>query len=89
MKKLRISALMLCAIIGSALCGAQVTYHNITADTDTANIPTVYFIRSITPENLKAVYDATGRKAQGDNVAIKLSTGEAGNPNHISPDLIK
>lgn len=47
----------------------------------------VYFVKGITPENLKKVYDALGRKATG-KVAVKLSTGEPGNDNHLSPALI-
>ena len=35
------------------------------------------------------LYNALGRKAEGKKVAIKLSTGEAGNPNHLDPNLIK
>lgn len=35
-----------------------------------------------------AVYKALGREAKG-RVAIKISTGEAGNPNHLSTDVIK
>ena len=34
------------------------------------------------------VYKALGREAKG-RVAVKLSTGEAGNPNHLSVDVIK
>lgn len=55
---------------------------------DTKKKPTVYFCPRITPENLMQVYRALGREATG-RVAIKLSTGEAGNPNHLSVDLIK
>ena len=53
------------------------------------SLPTVYFIKEITPESLMKIYNALGRKADGTNVAIKVSTGEAGNPNHLAPDLIK
>lgn len=49
---------------------------------------TVYFCPRITAENLVKVYEALGRKAKG-RVAVKLSTGEAGNPNHLSTDVIK
>lgn len=49
---------------------------------------TVYFCPSITADNLVKVYQALGREAKG-RVAIKLSTGEAGNPNHLSTDVIK
>ena len=48
----------------------------------------VYFCPRITSSNLLKVYKQLGREAQG-RVAIKISTGEAGNPNHLSTDLIK
>lgn len=49
---------------------------------------TVYFCPRITADNLVNVYRALGREAKG-RVAVKLSTGEAGNPNHLSTDVIK
>lgn len=48
----------------------------------------VFFCSRITPENLVKVYKALGREAKG-RVCAKLSTGEAGNPNHLSVDVIK
>lgn len=48
----------------------------------------VYFCPRITAENLVKVYESLGRKATG-RVCAKLSTGEAGNPNHLSVDIIK
>ena len=54
-----------------------------------ASVPKVYFIKDITSENLIKIYEALGRKAEGKNVAVKLSTGEAGNPNYLQPTLIK
>lgn len=48
----------------------------------------VFFCPRITAANLIKVYKALGREAKG-RVAIKLSTGEAGNPNHLSTDVIK
>lgn len=48
----------------------------------------VYFCPRITADNLVAVYKALGREAKG-RVAIKISTGEGGNPNHLSTDVIK
>ena len=48
----------------------------------------VYFCPRITAENLIKVYKALGRVAKG-RVAVKISTGEAGNPNHLSTDVIK
>lgn len=48
----------------------------------------VYFCPRITADNLVKVYKALGREAKG-RVAVKISTGEAGNPNHLSTDVIK
>lgn len=52
------------------------------------NKPKVYFCQRINADNLVSIYEALGRKA-GGRVAVKLSTGEAGNPNHLSVDVIK
>ncbi|MGM9713155.1 MAG: DUF362 domain-containing protein [Prevotella sp.] len=52
-----------------------------------AQKPKVYLTREITPEALVRIYHAVGRKAEG-NVAVKISTGEAGNPNYLKPELI-
>lgn len=48
----------------------------------------VFFCPRITAKNLVKIYEQLGRTASG-RVAIKLSTGEAGNPNHLSVDVIK
>lgn len=50
--------------------------------------PAVYMTTDISPAGIKKVYEALGRKPQG-RVAVKLSTGEAGNTHYLSPDLIK
>lgn len=77
------------ALAATACGGSNAQATSSPAQTDTVeNVPTVYFIKEITPENLMKIYDALGRKAEG-KVAVKLSTGEAGNPNHLSPALIK
>lgn len=52
------------------------------------NKPKVFFCPRITADNLVKVYHALGREAKG-RVAVKISTGEAGNPNHLSTDVIK
>ena len=41
----------------------------------------------ISPEGLMAVYEALGREAAGENVAVKISTGETGS-NYLRPELI-
>ena len=48
----------------------------------------VYMTTDISPEGLDKVYHALNVNPSG-NVAIKLSTGEAGNPNYLDPNLIK
>ncbi len=49
---------------------------------------TVYLTRKISPEALVRIYKALGRPATG-KVAVKISTGESGNPNYLKPELIK
>jgi len=51
--------------------------------------PMVYMTTDISPAGLMAVYEALGRQASGDNVAVKISTGEPGGNHYLSPDLIK
>ncbi|MCM1505178.1 MAG: DUF362 domain-containing protein [Muribaculum sp.] len=50
---------------------------------------TVYLTKEITPDALVKIYKALGRPANGERVAVKISTGEAGNPNYLKPDLIR
>ena len=57
------------------------------APTTSDSVATVYFIKEITPENILKIYDALDRRASG-KVCVKLSFGESGNPNHLSPALI-
>lgn len=48
----------------------------------------VYMTREISPEALVKIYKALGRPTDGHRVAVKISTGEAGNPNYLKPTLI-
>ena len=48
---------------------------------------TVYMTTDISPDGLVAIYNALGVKAEG-RVAVKISTGEAGNNNYLQPGLI-
>ena len=50
--------------------------------------PTVYFTKEITPESLVKIYKALGLEATG-RVAVKISTGEGGNPHYLKPTLIR
>ncbi len=51
------------------------------------NTSKVYFTSEISPEALIKIYKALGVEAEG-RVAMKISTGEAGNNNHLKADLI-
>ena len=48
----------------------------------------VYFTRDISPDGLIKIFDAMGVKLKG-NVAVKISTGEPGGHNFLSPQLIE
>jgi len=48
----------------------------------------VYMTREISPEALVKIYKSLDRPADGHRVAVKISTGEAGNPNYLKPTLI-
>ena len=51
--------------------------------------PSVVFItKEISPQSLMKIYKTLDVHPKG-RVAVKLSTGEAGNPNHLDPALIK
>ncbi len=54
---------------------------------DTTTLSKVYFIEEISPASLVRIYEALGVKAEG-NVAVKISTGEAGGHNYLKPELI-
>ncbi len=86
MKKLSIT-LCMAAMLTASCTGAraQAEPETSTADTVTSK---VYMLTDITPENLVKIYDALGREAKG-KVAVKISTGEPGGHNFLSPDLIK
>ena len=60
---------------------------------DTIEIPegssAVYMTTDISPEGLMKVYEALGVELTGDNIAVKLSTGEPPASNYLDPDLIR
>ena len=65
------------AVIALATCGAVWAQSK------------VYMTREITPQALVKIYKALGRPSDGHRVAVKISTGEAGNPNYLKPVLIR
>ncbi len=89
-KTIFLSTVAAAAVACSACTGAK-AQPEASADGGNASrdsIPAVYFIKEITPENLVKIYNALGRKAEGNNVAVKLSTGESNKSNHLDPTLI-
>lgn len=52
-----------------------------------ADTATVFFTKEISPEAIIKLYKALGREASG-KVAVKISTGEPGGHNFLSPALI-
>lgn len=49
--------------------------------------PNVYMTTDISPEGLQKVYEALHYEVAGENVAVKISTGENGS-NYLRPELI-
>ena len=48
----------------------------------------VYFTKEITPESLVKIFHALGVQPRG-HVAVKISTGEGGNPHYLKPTFIR
>lgn len=57
-------------------------------ETTSGKKPVVFMTKNITPDGLIAVYNALNHKLPG-KVAVKISTGEPGGHNFLSPELIK
>ncbi len=53
------------------------------------NLPKVFFTKEITPEALMRIYQSLGRKAEGQNVAVKVTTGEPGGHNFLKPAFMR
>lgn len=88
MKFYKIPLVMTAVLAFGASCSGHKTSNDEKAvESLNDSVATVYFIKDITPENLVKIYEALGRTATG-NVAVKLSTGEPGNPYHLDPNLI-
>jgi len=70
----------------SAADGGYTT--NLSTQTESDNESVVYMTKGITPEALMKIYEKLEFTPIG-NVAVKLSTGEAGNTHYLDPNLIK
>ena len=76
---------LLC-VVGLASCAkAQEQTPSQSAANGTA---VVYMTTDISPEGLVRIYEALGVEAHG-RVAVKISTGESAQSNHLRPELIK
>lgn len=62
--------------------------NEVSNNTENRDVPAVYMTSDISPNGIMAVYDKLGFVPEG-NVAVKLSTGEAGNTHYLDPNLIK
>ena len=87
-----IAAAVLTAGIATS-CGSKAadTSKEAADSTDVAaadSLPTVYYIKDITPENIVKIYNALGRPATG-KVGVKISTGESNKSHQLDPALIK
>lgn len=87
-----IAAAVLTAGIATS-CGSKATDASKEAADSTAvaaadSLPTVYYIKDITPENIVKIYNALGRPATG-KVGVKISTGESNKSHQLDPALIK
>lgn len=69
-----------------ALCAMCMSLSAITMTAQTAK-PKVYFTSDISPESLVKIYKTLGVEA-GGRVAVKISTGESEQSNHLRPELI-
>lgn len=54
---------------------------------NSSGAPVVYMTEDISPEGLMKVYQALGKEAAGERVAVKISTGENGS-NYLRSELI-
>lgn len=92
LKTLAIAAAVLTAGIATS-CGSKAADASKEAADSTAvaaadSLPTVYYIKDITPENIVKIYNALGRPATG-KVGVKISTGESNKSHQLDPALIK
>lgn len=89
MKRIKsiIAAAAFATVIAGSACSSKAS-EATAQETQQDSIPTVYFIKNITPQNIVKVYEALGRKAEGDKIGIKISTGESNKSNHLDTALI-
>ncbi len=85
MKQLLFSFALLATMASCVNKNNQPAVNHQTTD---SNAPVVYMTQEISPEALVRIYEALETPATG-NVAVKISTGEAGGHNYLKPQLIE
>lgn len=68
--------------------GTEIALSSLAYQTDSDDVPEVFFISDITSEALVKAYEALDWVPEG-KVAVKLSTGEPPASNYLSPELIR
>lgn len=68
---------------GAVLNIADMEHQNVNAES------IVYYTSDISSESLMAIYEALGVELSGENIAVKVHTGESDQSNHLRPDFIK
>lgn len=79
---------LLCAALPLVGCAREATTLEQKENAAMPAPSTVFFTHDITPEGLMKAYQALGRPLEGKKVAVKISTGEAGNNHYLKPALI-
>ena len=87
-KTMRLFALLTASVLMCGACSNKTAKAEENETDNTETTATVFLTKEISPEALVKVYKALGREATG-RVAVKISTGESGNPNYLKPELIK
>ena len=83
---IKIMYLVLCLTICMASCAKNAPVQD-NPQADTTAKATVYFTSDISAEGLVKIYKALGVPTHG-RVAVKISTGESSQSNHLRPELI-
>ena len=89
----KMTMLLLTSIMTLVACAGNASEEPaVTNNTSTNNGQgaKVYFTKVITPESLVKIYEALGvTPKEGQRVAVKISTGESSQSNHLRPEFIK
>lgn len=83
-----LSIFLACSLFCSMSCMGKTSAATNVEAAAGDSVATVYYIKDITPQNLVKVYEALGRKAEGNKIGIKISTGESNKSNHLDTALI-